>query len=309
MNNNPHSLAGAGPRVRRSLKLRAALGYLRLYWFIKRKTGLNTRGLGFVLRTINHEFAFDVHGKSFVFSPACASAYCLLPAGIWNEPETHLFFDRLITNGRDRFTFIDVGASIGEMVMDIAARPQTVSVLAFEPQPSCATAISRSAQLNGFGNVEVRQLAVSDYKGVAAFETNTYSPTASRLSNSPIGHINGDGSCKVSTLDEECRLLSGQVLMLVDVEGSEPKVLAGGTNLIQRTRPCIIFEYNNTSKQYFSLDQVQNVLGKAYKIYRLRSDGLLDRDFEHSWNCVAIHDESVWALRCDSLLGGERQGH
>jgi hypothetical protein len=97
-------------------------------------------------------------------------------------------------------------------------------------------------------------------------------------------------------------MVSGDVLMLVDVEGSEPKVLAGGAEFIRRTLPCIIFEYNEVSKRYFALGQVRGILGDGYDVYRLRCDGRLDQDFRSSWNCVAVHRQSVWAAKCRPLL-------
>jgi FkbM family methyltransferase len=242
-----------------------------------------------------------------MFSPDCGPAYCLLPAGYWNEPETHLFFDKLLARDAYQFHFIDVGASVGEMVMDIAARPGALSVLAFEPQVQCADVVSRSAALNGFRQVSVRPVALSDRSGAAEFCSAGRSPTAAHLAEDT-AHSGNTARVLVSTLDEECSVISGNVLMLVDVEGAETKVLAGGADLVRRTLPCIIFEYNDISKKHFGLDEIRKVLGGDYQIFRLRSDGMLDNDFGCTWNCVAVHPRSIWAAKCQSLLIG-RGGH
>lgn len=83
-------------------------------------------------------------------------------------------------------------------------------------------------------------------------------------------------------------------IILIDVEGAEPLVLRGGASFIKRNNPLIIFEYNQTSKKYFHLNDIQEILGKSYSIYRLKNDGDLDQDFSNSWNCVAIPEDSVF---------------
>jgi hypothetical protein len=75
---------------------------------------------------------------------------------------------------------------------------------------------------------------------------------------------------------------------MIDVEGYEPKVIAGGGEFIRRTQPLIVFEYNFVSKRYFHIDDIQNVLGTQYRIYRLRKDGYLDNHAGSTWNCVAV---------------------
>ena len=301
---SPQAPPNGGPIWAPPLRLKAALSFFSLYSFIKRHSGLNTPGLGFVLRGLNQEFTFSVQGRQFVFSPECGPAYCLLPAGIWNEPETHLFFDHLIGRDGHSFHFIDVGASVGEMVMDVASRSQALSVLAFEPQSACAAVISRSSLLNGFDQVQVRPMALSDFSGRGALTLEARSPTAASVSDNRSGS-GAEELVQVSTLDTECATISGDVLMLLDVEGAEPKVLAGGLDLIRRTLPCIVFEYNDVSKQCFSLSRIRQVLGDSYEIYRLRSDGRLDMDLKRTWNCVAVHSQSVWAATCHSLVVGK----
>jgi hypothetical protein len=44
-----------------------------------------------------------------------------------------------------------------------------------------------------------------------------------------------------------------------------------------------VFEYHEGTRQSFSLAQAQEVLGREYEFYRLRSDGLLDRNLTHAW--------------------------
>jgi hypothetical protein len=54
----------------------------------------------------------------------------------------------------------------------------------------------------------------------------------------------------------------------------------------------ILFEYNNTSKKYFNLDDIRKIISNDYEIYRLKGDGTLDSNFSNSWNCIAVHPDS-----------------
>jgi hypothetical protein len=92
------------------------------------------------------------------------------------------------------------------------------------------------------------------------------------------------------------------VVLMIDVEGYEPKVLMGGGRFIERIQPLIIFEYNFVSKRYFRLGNIQDILGPGYRIYRLRVDGLLDGENEKAWNCVAIPVGTEFEKFADSFI-------
>jgi hypothetical protein len=90
--------------------------------------------------------------------------------------------------------------------------------------------------------------------------------------------------------------------MMIDVEGHEPSVMRGAVHFVKTAHPLIIFEYNNTSKQHFSLDDIRKILPDSYQFYRLRGDGLLDQDFNNSWNCVAVSTDTEFAKICEALI-------
>jgi FkbM family methyltransferase len=273
--------------------------WIEFYVLIKKRSGIQLKGLGFVLRLIKRDFVFEVSGCTFFFEPRCAAAYAIMPAGYWNEPETHLFFRKVIPSAEQKVSFVDVGASIGEMGIDVAGLQQVVRAYCFEPQEDCAASIRRSAALNHLGNIEVRQCALSDTVQQIRFECSARSPSSARLV------VAGDSAgpmITTSTLDNELGSLEGQVLMLIDVEGAEVQVLRGGEGLVNRTRPLIVFEYNKVSKRQFGLEDVAQLLGKSYELFRLRHDGLLDRDFTSTWNCVAVPLATNWESSCRKLI-------
>jgi FkbM family methyltransferase len=261
--------------------------WLRLWWFVKKHTGANLVGLGFALRQCWFDFEFIAGGRRFFFNHKIASAYCLLPAGLWNEPETHLFLHRALSAFPGLITFVDVGASVGEMVMDLAGHPKVCEVIAFEPQPHAAQAIRKSLQLNGFAHVRVIESAVAGKAGTVYFEVNGSSSTAGHVSE---GEQNEHTPFPVrcTTLDLELQNIDVPIVILIDVEGHELDVLKGAMGVIQKNRPLIIFEYNDITRQFFDLKQVAALLGQSWQIYRLRGDGLLDTDFTKVWNCVAV---------------------
>ena len=83
-------------------------------------------------------------------------------------------------------------------------------------------------------------------------------------------------------------------ILLIDVEGAEPMVLEGARNFIKNNRPLIIFEYNNTSKKYFNLEDIKQIIGIDYDIFRLNSEGRLDNNLLQTWNCVAVPKDTVF---------------
>jgi len=275
-----------------------AVGYIHIYAILHKYAGLRLRGLGFALRKIKNAYVFQLHGVNYWFNPDCAAAYCVMPAGYWNEPETHLFLDKVLDAVTEKVLFIDVGASIGEMALPVAAHKKALHVIAFEPQAECALAISKSAQINNFSHVEVIQAAASDTSGFVHFASSHRNPTAASLAS------DRDDVPQVPcvTVDETVTMQQGLPIVLIDVEGHEPSVMRGATNFIRQRLPLIIFEYNHTSKQHFTLDDIRHILPLQYEYYRLRSDGTLDQDFSNSWNCVAVPTDTVFADICAQLM-------
>lgn len=276
------------------------LGYIHLYVMLMRWFGLRMRGLGFALRILRQEYVFHVQGLKFWFNPRCAGAYCVMPAGFWNEPETHVFIETILERVSGDIAFIDVGASIGEMVIPMAIHKKVRRVTAFEPQPQCALAIEKSAQLNGLSNVSVMRCAASEKNGIITFESSSRNPTAASVSLSDEAIESIKVPCV--TVDETITPMQGlHTILLIDVEGHEPSVMRGAANLVKNVLPLIIFEYNSTSKLHFTLDDIRDILPDSYRYYRLRSDGRLDQDFSNSWNCVAVPDGTEFAEVCADL--------
>jgi len=265
-------------------------------------------GLGRALDLIKSDYVLEVQGKKFFFDPRVGRAYGLMVIGQWNEPETHTFLRGLMTRINGEVNFVDVGASIGEFVVDMAAYDKTTVVIAFEPQPASAEAIRKSCAVNGFQNVRIIQKIVTDIPKEKYFLEDDRSPTASHPLFSSVQEVKESRrliKTAGTTLDEELAAFEADTIVLLDIEGGEYLALKGGLGFVRRCKPLLIFEYNSTSKQSFNLKMVGDLLGPDYSIYRLRADGRVDSKETNTWNMVAVEKSSVFfnavtALRYES---------
>jgi FkbM family methyltransferase len=300
------------------LAFRLARAYVRLYGVVKDRFGRDLPGLGWAARRIRRPRVLAVHGRAIAFEPALAGAYGRLIAGQWNELETHRFLHHMLRATAGDVTFVDVGASVGAMVADLAADPRVRRVLAFEPHAATAANLARTAALNGWDHVEVRALALGGAPGSARLVFDATAPTAAHLAAAaPAARPAEAGgpapapagaAVAVSTLDLETAGIDGPALLLIDVEGAEPDVIRGGAGFIRRARPVIVFEYNEISRRHFTLAAVTTQLGPGYAIWRLRIDGTLDREFDAAWNCVAVPSDTAFAAAARPLVRGGGAG-
>jgi len=274
-----------------------AKNYSRLYGFFHDRLNMNIRGLGFFLRRINRDTIVYISGSRLYVNALIGTSYARLIGGEWAEPETHIFLNNVLEQLGETI-FIDVGANVGEMVLGIQSHKNTQFIYAIEPDPTCASVIKVNCLLNGIEKCNVLQVALSDRPGEFVL-SGAGTPQAVLTLNS-VSEGADDIIVPVTTLD---KLLSDGVLSqisggssvvtLIDVEGSEPNVLAGAKRFLSEMRPLIIFEYNLTSKNHFNLGDIESALPAGYRIFRLNRRGQLDADLQNTWNCVALDIHSA----------------
>jgi len=130
-------------------------------------------------------------------------------------------------------TLLDVGANIGLMLLQVRAKKR-IEVHAFEPSAATADRLRRNIDMNGWSDITVVQVAVSDRPGVLALSGD----------NPVTRHVSRDGEQVTAiTLDEYVaeRHLDVHALKL-DVEGYEPAVIQGARHLLVSQKPLIISE-------------------------------------------------------------------
>jgi FkbM family methyltransferase len=152
------------------------------------------------------------------------------------EPAKHALIRRRLRPG---MTFVDVGANKGDFTL-LAARlvGNSGRVISIEPEPDNRSVLQRSIALNGYSNITVMPLALSDRDGTANLQIGS---TSGSHTLSP--EFDGLRSLSVPTrtLDAvvaEQRLASVDMLK-IDVQGLELPVLRGAAETL-RANPQII---------------------------------------------------------------------
>lgn len=262
-----------------------------LHEFVHETFSVNIRGLGFLYRKISKDYIFNVKGHKLYFNHKIADNYGRLINGKFNEKETHLFLD-YVFQCQQNWHFIDIGGNVGEFVLDYSSNPNVDNVTVFEPQFEQQVAISKTIDLNKFSKTKLVKKPVSSKEEEILFNFNLTNSTASGITNDEsLGT-----KLIATTIDNELysSVSEQNYVFLIDTEGAELEILKGGSQLIKKYSPLIIFEYNHVTKKHFEIDDVRNYLGSNYSIYRLRKDGMLDLDFSNTWNLVAVPQNTLF---------------
>jgi FkbM family methyltransferase len=129
---------------------------------------------------------------------------------------------------------IDVGANYGEMALACEYGEETQLIL-LEPNPRVASCLRHTIARAQIGGAEVVECAAGEAAGTADLWLDRSYSGKSSLVKRP----NGSTPCTVpiTTIDSfvETRSFS-RLLMKIDVEGAEPKVLAGATATLAAVR-------------------------------------------------------------------------
>lgn len=133
-------------------------------------------------------------------------------------------------------TFIDVGAHIGSVIADVLHHDSSIHVVAIEAIPEKARALQRK-----FPIVKVLNCAVGDQNSIVSFFINTKKSGYSSLGKSGDSIDLKEIRVLIDRLDELVQSTDVDVIK-IDVEGAELGVLLGAKQLIQQSRPVIMFE-------------------------------------------------------------------
>ncbi len=190
------------------------------------------------------------------------------------EPATTRLVKRILQPGD---VFVDVGGNVGYFSL-LAARciGNTGAIITFEPIPALASSVRANARLNGFANVTVHELALSDNTGRASFWVGPSDHMGiSSLRSLPSASM--EISVPVEPFDSVYRDDKPVRLVKIDTEGAEYKVLRGMTHTLKEDRPDIILE---VSPQYLkemdsSVRHLDSILGSLdYRTYAIEHDKL-----------------------------------
>lgn len=145
--------------------------------------------------------------------------------------------------------FVDVGANVGTYTL-LAASVGGVRVVAFEPSSRTFERLVENLRLNrldGPGGVDARRCAVGDADGtveltVGLDTVNRIVPAQAAPGARPAATVERVEACR---LDTALAGRAGPGVIKIDVEGHEPAVLTGATQVMSRGRPALIAEAND----------------------------------------------------------------
>ncbi len=184
---------------------------------------------------------------------------------------------------------LDVGANVGIFTL-VAAKAvgPSGSVHAFEPVPGNWERMQENVQLNGFTNVTLNRSAVRDHPGTVALGINAEMARTSGASTSGFFTVSQmvdaviEVTAPAETIDDYASDKLAKLpirLVKIDVEGSEPSVLAGMSSVLHAHRiDIVMIEVNlyglarNGSR---ILDVVDPLRTAGYELYRYGVGGLL----------------------------------
>lgn len=192
------------------------------------------------------------------------TTYVLLEQEDWFEDEIK-FLRRYLRSGMHA---LDIGANYGLYALSMARTiGQNGRVVAVEPCSSTAAFLRASITLNGFGNVEVVQSALSNRVGTAQLHLSKNS----ELNALTVAGPTSDASelVELKTLDalaEQCRIDRVDFLKM-DAEGEEQRIIAGGLGFLRRHSPLIMYEIK--AGNVLNADLVADFSALGYDSYRL----------------------------------------
>jgi FkbM family methyltransferase len=195
-----------------------------------------------------------------------------------NELPVQLAFQDHVRAGD---TVYDVGSNVGFFAL-LAARLVGAqgTVHAFEAVPACSSALERNVRRNGFTNVAVHNVAVSDHTGEIEL-LQGHHPGGATISprDRPRDYT---GSILVPGATIDGMVTDGMQppdFVKIDVEGAEVEVLRGMATTIDRHGPIVLCELDDPTDEGIARkvgDVTALLEGCGYEV------GTLDRSYEHS---------------------------
>jgi FkbM family methyltransferase len=144
-------------------------------------------------------------------------------------------------------TVLDIGANIGQFTKTISTLLPEANIYSFEPIPECFEKIQHIASINH--QIKAFNLGVGDQSGILAFEQSSSSVSSSFLKMSdthkqafPSTKGSKTVNVKITRLDDIAQDidLGRSLLIKIDVQGYEDKVLKGGEKTIKNAMIVIV---------------------------------------------------------------------
>ncbi|BAY25579.1 hypothetical protein NIES2100_53850 [Calothrix sp. NIES-2100] len=180
-------------------------------------------------------------------------------------PNTFLQLNQPWLHSLNINTVIDIGANSGQFALTINTILPKAKIYSFEPLPECferlQACMSACKHFTGFN------VALGDKPGALTFEKNTFTPSSSFLKMTDLHktvypHTKNTNNIqvKVDTLDNiiDSLEINDNILIKLDVQGYEDRVIRGAENTIKRSQILII------ETSFEALYEEQPLFGNLY---------------------------------------------
>lgn len=227
------------------------------------------------------EIMLEVQGNKMYLTPInSALSRELLLCGVYERGEVRIFSE-MVERGMN---VLDLGANIGYFTL-IAAKlvgPEG-RVFAFEPEPKNFSMLERNVRLNGYDNVTLVQMAVSDRVGVE--ELHLFSDSWGH-SLSSMNRDAGLVSVPVTSLDEFLAKEGDPPISFVkmDIEGAESKALQGMERILSKgnVKALVIeFHFSELESQGTSFREMwHQIKSLGFGFYEMKRDRIEEVDYQ-----------------------------
>jgi FkbM family methyltransferase len=154
----------------------------------------------------------------------------------------------------DDGAFIDVGANVGQTLLDIFSSHPTVQYIGFEPNPACVFYLRTLIKLNEFNNCQLIPVGLTDETKCVPFYLSK-DADASDTRATVLRDLRPNRSLYFNYIpcfrfDDLCATLDLKNIgfIKIDVEGAELETLIGMKTSLQKFRPNILCEVLFTDK-------------------------------------------------------------
>jgi FkbM family methyltransferase len=144
-------------------------------------------------------------------------------------------------------TVLDIGANTGQFAALARRAFPEAHIVSFEPIPECYAELRRNFERDSRFSAFNLALGADDH--VATFNRHDFSPASSLLGQSDLIASSFPHATKMSVTEVEVRTLDGvaatlrldkEILIKIDVQGYEDRVIAGGVDVLREARVIII---------------------------------------------------------------------
>ncbi len=209
---------------------------------------------------------------NFVYNSKIAREFLLsspeMPDHVW-EPQTTKLLLHFSSNAKN---VIIAGAYFGDQAIPVANNIKLSGVChTFEPNKNNSDLIAENAKLNGLTNILINNLALwnkSDEQLIFDGEDALASTVQANGSAANVLHT-------ITIDDYAVKKQLGKIdLLMIDVEGSEIKVLEGAVEMLKQNKPVIVFEthslYDDWSNGLQNSPSSLLLKGLGYEIFAVR---------------------------------------